>query len=257
MDCYSYNMRERSRGPENAARRTAARWEAHRFVRWEERIAAFSARRIVSSEGVRRLLPAGSPISVVPAAWEGDVAEDPAAHVRDLDVVFTGDMRYPPNRQAALRLLDEILPLVRARRPDVRAALVGRYAGAYIDRPGAAGVELHAHVSDLHAFLRRAKIAVTPMRGAGSPFKVLEAAACGAALVGTRWGLEAYGLSEVVADSSTEFADAIVGLLEDDVARARVAAAGREAARAHTAEAIAERFEEILVAAVAERQPVH
>lgn len=257
MDSYSFNMRERSRGPENAARRAAARWEAHRFVRWEERIAEFSACRIVTSDGVRRLLPHGSPVSVVPAAWEGDIEEDAPDHVRDLDVVFTGDMRYPPNRQAALRLINEILPRVRERRPDVRAALVGRYADDYTEEPNRAGVELHAFVPDLHAFLRRAKIAVAPIRGAGSPFKVLEAAACGAALVGTEWGLTAYRISEVVAESSQEFADAIVRLLGDDRARAAVAAAGRDAARAHQAKPIAARFEEILVGAAAQRDGVH
>ncbi|MGH2840283.1 MAG: glycosyltransferase [Solirubrobacteraceae bacterium] len=257
MDAFSYNMRERARGPENAARRAAARWEATRSVRWEQDIARFSAARIASSEGVKRLLPEGSPISVVPAAWEGDIADDPPGHVRDLDVVLSGNMRYPPNREAALRLVNEILPRVRELRPGVRAAIVGRNAADYAAELGAGDVELHADVPDLHAFLRRAKIAVAPIRGAGSPFKVLEAAACGAALVGSGWGLRAYGIREVIAEGSDEFADAIVRLLSDDAARGRAAAAGRDAARAHRAEGIAARFEEILVAAAAQRQALH
>jgi len=103
MDSFSYNMRERARARESAARQAAARWEARRLERWEERIAGFSCGRIASSDGVKRLLPEGSPISVVPAAWEGAITDDAPGHVRDLDVVLVGRRDERVERDPAAR----------------------------------------------------------------------------------------------------------------------------------------------------------
>ena len=241
VDALSYNMATRARGPEGWPRRVAARFEAGRFRTWEQRVAGWAAAQIATSDEVADLLPAPPKSAVIPAAWEGGVFHDPPDHVRDIDVIFTGDMSYPPNTAAATWLAREILPLVRSQR-QCSAWLVGRHADE-LDLPG---VSTAANVPDLHAYLRRAKVAVAPVRGKGSPFKTLEAAACGAALVAAGWSVACYGLDAQVAETAEEFAHGILALLSSDELRARQAAAARAAVESHSADRIARRFEVVL-----------
>jgi hypothetical protein len=241
VDSLSFNMASRARGPESPVRRGVARFEAKRMAAWERRLAEWADVQIATSDEVAELLSASAPVAVIPAAWDGPSFEDLPGHVRDIDLIFTGDMSYPPNVEAAGRLRHEILPLVRRHR-SCSTWIVGRHA----DRLDVPGVNTAANVPDLHAYLRRAKVAVAPVRGRGSPFKTLEAAACGAALVATRWSVACYGLEAQVAETGEEFASGILALLGDDELRFRQAAAARAAVDGHRSDRIADRFEAVL-----------
>src|SRR5262249_6827577 len=154
------------------------------------------------SVDVARILPREPTVEILPIGWTGDVVIDVATTTqRDIDVIFTGNMDYPPNRDGADWLQREILPRVRSVRPQTTAWIVGRAAGTVTQ----AGVESASNVPDMAAYLRRARVAVAPVFGAGSPLKTLEAAACGAAVVSTPWGLDAYGLPGAVAADTDAF----------------------------------------------------
>jgi polysaccharide biosynthesis protein PslH len=241
VDSMSFNMASRAHGPESFLRRAAARLEASRMRDWEGRIAEWADAQVATSDEVAELLAASPPVAVIPAAWEGPIFQDPDGHIRDIDVIFTGDMSYPPNSAGARWLTDEILPRVR-REQRCTAWIAGRHA----DRLDVDGVEIAANVPDLHGYLRRAKVAVAPISGRGSPFKTLEAAASGAAVVGPAWSVGCYGLDAQVAETSEEFAEGIVRLLADDDLRARQVATSRAAVERHTSDRIAARFERVL-----------
>jgi glycosyltransferase involved in cell wall biosynthesis len=228
IDALSHNMGERAKGPEPLPVRLFARIEAYLMAGWERRLAPRVAAQIGASQDVARLLPTPPEVQVLPIGWSGERA-DPQQGPRDIDVIFTGNMDYPPNRDGARWLQQEILPAVRARRPQTSGWIVGRAAAAV----AGASVESASDVPDLHSYLRRARVAVAPTFGAGSPLKTLEAAACGAAVVSTSWGLDAYDLPGALANDTDAFVEAIVGLLEDDA---------RRVAQVHELQAALERF---------------
>jgi glycosyltransferase involved in cell wall biosynthesis len=215
IDALSHNMAERARGPERLPVRLFAALEANRMSAWEGRLAGHVAAQLGASQDVVQLLPPYPPAHVIPVGWAGDVFADPDGHQRDIDVIFTGNMDYPPNRDGAEWLSREILPLVRSERPATNAWIVGRASS----RLYAPGVEVASDVPDLLAFLRRARVAVAPVYGAGSSWKTLEAAASGAAVVSTPWGLDCYDMPGAVATDTDGFVTAILHLLEDERAR--------------------------------------
>ena len=95
------------------------------------------------------------------------------------------------------------------------------------------GVELLGHVADIASVWARAHIAVLPSRREGLPLSLLEAAACGRAIVATdvpgcreiaRAGLNAL---LVPVDDAEALADAVQRLAQDAALRAKFAAAGR------------------------------
>jgi sugar transferase (PEP-CTERM/EpsH1 system associated) len=149
------------------------------------------------------------------------------------EVVFCGVMDYPPNEAAALRLIRQIWPLVRERRPDATLWLVGTGPSERM-RTAAAGdpsIHITGNVPDVRPFLWRSAVAATPLTTArGVQNKVLEALAAGLPVVvspvvaeGLPGSVEA---GVMVADSDPDFADAICRLLARSPAeRRRIAAA--------------------------------
>lgn len=230
VDALSANMRERASLERHLTLRAGARVEARLLARHERRAARWvCAQTAVSPLDAAALPDRPEPVvlplvlDLEPAASAGDADADGAAE-RDIDVIMTGDMRYPPNRDGAEWLANEIVPALRAGGRDPRVVVAGRGADTLPPLPA---VELLSDVPDIGALLRRAKVAAVPLRhGTGTPIKLLEAAANGAAPVATPWVAAATGLDVETAADATGFAAAIERLLADASLRsARVRAA--------------------------------
>ncbi len=157
---------------------------------------------------------------------------DPGVAVEPDSLVFTGDMGYEPNRDAALFFVDEVLPLVQAR-VAVRVYLVGKGAGAELKSRAGENVVVTGFVDDVRPYLDRAALYVAPLRfGSGIKNKVLEAMAMEKAVVGTALSFDGIAVSDGVeclksGESSQELADKIVALLADPGLRAQMGARAR------------------------------
>jgi glycosyltransferase involved in cell wall biosynthesis len=228
VDALSLNMRRRAGGPEPLPVRLAARGEAALLRRWERRVARWAALQAAISPADAAALPATPPVRILPNSVELTVAAGDDGE-RDIDVVLTGNMAYPPNADAARWLSDAIAPALWQARPDASIWVVGRAAGRLaLD----ARIEVRADVPALAPYLRRARLALAPLRiGTGAPNKVLEAMAAGAAVVATPIAVAPFGLPP---DAIPTGADAAAlaahadRLLGDEPERRRVAARGRE-----------------------------
>lgn len=132
---------------------------------------------------------------------------------------------------------------VRARGLDVRLVLAGSpdpenptsMTEAELHRRAAApGVQWHRHVADVRDVWRRCHVAALPSRHEGLPLALLEAAACGRALLAT----DIAGCREIAEpdvnalvfppDDAVALADAIERLARDAPLRRRLAARSRE-----------------------------
>lgn len=153
-------------------------------------------------------------------------------------LLFVGGFRHTPNVDAARWLVTDILPRVRARRPDIELHVVGSELPPHLSALGGDGVHWHGHVADLSPLLRSSRLSVAPLRfGAGVKGKVNQALAAGLPVVATTCAVEGMGLVDgidaLVADAADAFADAIVRGCEDDALWCRLAAGGLENTRRH------------------------
>jgi sugar transferase (PEP-CTERM/EpsH1 system associated) len=141
-------------------------------------------------------------------------------------LIFTGQMDYMPNVDAARRVLDHVLPAIRAVRPDATFHVVGRNPPPDLrERHGENGCHIWGRVDDIRPWLAAATHALIPLEIArGVQNKVLEAMAMALPVVVS--GEAAMGIpardSEhfSVADSDEALAQAVLALL-DEPARAR------------------------------------
>lgn len=138
------------------------------------------------------------------------------------DLVFVGGFRHPPNVDAARWLAEDILPRVRAVRPEIGLSLVGSDAPPEVLALGAQpGITVHGFVPDLEPLLDQHRISVAPLRyGAGVKGKVNQALALGLPVVATRCAVEGMGMEDgrdsLVADDAEGLAAAILRLYDDE-----------------------------------------
>lgn len=93
--------------------------------------------------------------------------------------VFTGQMDYRPNEQAALWVIEALLPHLRARLPEAMFHIVGRNpTRALMAHHGTPGVHVWGEVPDVRPFIAAADAVLAPLLIArGVQNKVLEAMA--------------------------------------------------------------------------------
>lgn len=92
---------------------------------------------------------------------------------------FTGQMDYRPNEQAALWVIEALMPKLRERYPDAKFHIVGRNpTGKLMAHHGTPGVQVWGEVPDVRPFLAAADMVLAPLLIArGVQNKVLEAMA--------------------------------------------------------------------------------
>ncbi|SAL13987.1 type 11 methyltransferase [Caballeronia udeis] len=169
----------------------------------------------------------------LPAYYYGTLADTPPLPSTRKDLLFVAGFGHPPNIDAAVWLVSEILPLIRRRFPDIRLTLVGSNPTTKVLELASDMIDVTGYVTDsqLKRYYDETRVAVVPLRfGAGVKNKVVEAMHNGAALVTTSigaQGLPALEASIPVHDDAQSFAAEVCHLLEDDVYAMRVSQAGR------------------------------
>lgn len=184
------------------------------------------ATRLSSISGNRRVIvvPNAIPVSSI----------SPTPLVREPIVGFIGTYAYTPNLDAAVVLVDEILPLLRALAPGVRVRLAGTGMPAAIEQRlrHTPNVEVLGPVADAAAFVAGCRVMALPVRlRGGVPLKLVEAMAARRPVVTTSEMVEGLhlrnGREVLVADSPQEAASALQALLSDDELASRIASSAR------------------------------
>lgn len=184
-----------------------------------------------------RLLPENH-VHVLPNGVDLDFFTPNREPRETASLVFSGKMSYHANITAAIFLVEDIMPRVWAKRPDVKVYLVGKDPTADVRKlarqasTGEGEVVVTGTVPDLRPYLWRAALAVAPIAyGAGIQNKVLEAMACAAPVVTTPQAVSALSIGEDegvhIGESADELAAAILGLLNDAAQRQQLGEAGR------------------------------
>lgn len=148
-------------------------------------------------------------------------------------LIFTGQMDYAPNEEAALRVIDRILPGIRRQLPEATFHVVGRNPSGRLTRRGSeGGVHVWGRVDDIRPWLKAADLAIVPLDIArGVQNKVLEAMAMGLPTVltsGAANGIAATdGVHFRVADSDEALVRESVALASDPAASRAMGDAAR------------------------------
>jgi glycosyltransferase involved in cell wall biosynthesis len=157
------------------------------------------------------------------------------------EVLYVGSFRHLPNILAFERLRNEIMPRVWERCPGALLRVVAgprheyfwrRFHPKSLERALDPRIAIHDFVEDLRPLYAAASVVVVPLEvSAGTNIKVMEAMACGRAIVSTPIGCAGLELSDgcdlLVRSGAAEFAAAVCQLLENAALRGALAAHAR------------------------------
>ncbi len=135
-------------------------------------------------------------------------------------IIFTGNMDFPPNYEAALWFLDHVFPLVLRQRPDVCFVIAGANPIPALLERASKNVVVTGYVEDLNREIACSESFVAPLiSGGGFKNKVLEAIINRTSVVATSMAVEFFP-SELrglltVADTPAAMADAIMAVGRD------------------------------------------
>lgn len=147
------------------------------------------------------------------------------------ELVFTGNMGYPPNVNCAEYIVKQVLPLLQKSYPDLRVMLAGATPHPKVKALAGKNVVVTGWVDDIRECYAGALIFLAPMQiGTGLQNKLLEAMSmelpcitsslCNAALKATP------DIDILIGDTPQEVADQVVRLLSDEAFRLSIANSG-------------------------------
>lgn len=164
---------------------------------------------------------------------------------RPLSMIFTGDLSYRPNVDAAVFFADRILPMIREELPGAVFRVVGRNPSpSVLTLKQQPGIDIVGFVPDLAEEVTRSTIYVLPMRlGSGIRSKLFDVFPLAKGIVTTTIGAEGLELRHdrncLIADEAPDFARSCIRLLNDDEKRKKLGnEAGRLASEVYTQENI-------------------
>jgi glycosyltransferase involved in cell wall biosynthesis len=190
----------------------------------------------VSQEDAAALtcLAPGARVAVVPNGVDVDEFRPDGGTGRG--GAYVGGLHWFPNADALQYFANDILPHVRAARPDAPVAWIGSATADerrhYAER---FGIDVSGYVDDVRPLMREAACHIVPLRaGGGTRLKILNSWAMAKPVVSTSIGCEGLdavdGRNILIRDDPKDFAAAMLAVLEDEALARQLGEAGRATA---------------------------
>jgi len=169
-------------------------------------------------------------------------------------VLFVGGFEHPPNVDAAIYLVREIMPHVWTRLGDVSVTIVGGSPPKEVIELASSRVDVTGWIAELEPLLDSARALVVPVRfGAGVKGKITQGLAAGLPVVTTSLGAEGLdgmdGENMLIGEDVDALAQRIVRVVEDDELWQSLSSGGQDLVATKCSLAVLEeRLREVLAA---------
>jgi len=205
-------------------------WEKH-FWRQATRLVAMSA----SDKQIMQEAGKGSKVDVVANGVDINYfAKIKPAKTKTPTILFVGNFKWLPNKDAAKFLVNHIWPRISQKLPQAKLWIVGRNPTQDIldlaDKPNTA---VTGDMPDIRTAFKKASVLLAPIRnGRGTKYKVLEAMASQVPVVTTQLGIEGIaaqpGQSVLIAETAEALAQKTIQVLTNAQLSKKLAANGKE-----------------------------
>ncbi len=220
QDVFSYGVKRRiSKAP--FWLKPVLKLEYKRLTRYEAKVFDIFDVKTIISVPDRELIKHKDKhkIHVIPNGVDHDFFK-PLDKPKTYEVVFTGNMSYPPNVDAAGFLAKEIMSLVWEKYPSAKLLLAGASPDPKVKALSSDKIKVSGWLDDIRDAYASAKIFIAPMRiGTGLQNKLLEAMSMKIPSITTplaNAALQAHTGKEIlVGETAEELAGNIIRLLDD------------------------------------------
>ena len=208
--------------------------EYKRLLKYENEIFSYFDNKIIISKPDRDFIPhpEKEKIHIIPNGVDYDYFKA-VEHKKEYDILFTGNMKYPPNVNSVEYLVKEILPEVYKIKPNVNLLIAGANPHFRVKNLRSKKVHVSGWVKDIRECYEKSRIFIAPMQiGTGLQNKLLEAMAMKLPCITSQLAnkaLEAKNNVEIlIGNNPSEYANHIISLLENEEFSNNIAAKGDE-----------------------------
>ena len=231
QDIFSYGMKRRA-DIASFITRPVFNMEYRRLKRFETiTFDDFDVKTIIS-EPDRDLFPheRRNEILIIPNGVDHDFFK-PQEREKKYDLVFTGNMSYPPNVNAVDYLANEILPIVWKTLPETKLYIAGATPDPKVKKAASERIIVSGWLDDIRDAYAQSRVFIAPMRiGTGLQNKLLEAMSMRLPAITSPLANASLGAKPneeiLVGSNAEEMAQHIITLLTDKEKAERLAQAG-------------------------------
>jgi len=211
--------------------------EAIRLKRYEHFIYDYFDNHIIISSQDRELIVNihNDDIKVVPNGV--DYMDYQAKEMdKKYDLIFTGNMAYPPNVDSVIYLVNYIMPLVWRENPNIKLVIAGAEPDRKVLKLKSDKITVTGWVEDISIYYAASKVFIAPMQiGTGLQNKLLEAMAMKLPCITSTLANNALGATHqnniLIGNAPEEYAQHILSLLNDDELYQKIANNGNQFVR--------------------------
>jgi sugar transferase (PEP-CTERM/EpsH1 system associated) len=231
QDIFSYGMKRRA-DIASFVTRPIYNMEYRRLCRYEAAIFEDFDVKSIISEPDRDLFPhkRRNEILIIPNGVDHDYFK-PQEREKQYDLVFTGNMSYPPNVNAVDYLANDILPIVWKTLPDVKLYIAGATPDPKVKKAASERIIVSGWLDDIRDAYAQSRVFIAPMRiGTGLQNKLLEAMSMRLPAITSPLANASLGAKPneeiLVGSNAEEMAQHIITLLTDTQKAEQIAHAG-------------------------------
>ena len=231
QDIFSYGMKRRA-DVASFVTRPIYNMEYRRLTRYEAAIFEDFDVRTIISEPDRDLFPheKRDEILIIPNGVDHEFFK-PQECEKKYDLVFTGNMSYPPNVNAVEYLANEILPIVWKTLPETKMYIAGATPDPKVKKAASDKIIVSGWLDDIRTAYAQSRVFIAPMRiGTGLQNKLLEAMSMRLPAITSPLANASLGAKPneeiLVGSNAEEMAQHILTLLTDKEKADQIAQAG-------------------------------
>lgn len=220
MDAFSTGL-ERVAKHSPLPKKIAVKAERHRLKKYERYIFDYFEYHTIISEQDKKLIPheRNESITVVPNGVDFDYYSPQQAE-KKYDLIFYGNMNYPPNIESALFISNKVMPLLLKKNPEIKFVIAGATPSIEIEKLKGPNTEVTGWVEDIREYIAASRIHLAPMFSSiGLQNKILQAMAMKVPCIVSTLSNNAIHAPVndcvLIADTPEEFADKITLLLSN------------------------------------------
>ena len=171
---------------------------------------------------------------VIPICVDPEVTNEIRFNKNANRITFLGGMHWPPNAAGIDWFFQEVWPLVQKMASDSILTVIGKNPPSTLVRAQSvdSNIEVTGYADNPQRYLEETAAFIVPLHaGGGMRVKIVDAWSWGLPVVSTSVGAEGINTTKsrdiLIADSPSEFADAVLTLLNNREHARRIAKAGR------------------------------
>lgn len=229
--------------------------ETTRLKRYEHQIFnAFDNLTIISEQDKNLIVHIkNDAIQIIPNGVDYEMFKFQENSEKKYDLIFTGNMAYPPNIDSVVYLVNEVMPLVWEKYPDVKLVIAGAEPDKKVLQLASKNVEVTGWIKDIATYYAATKIFIAPMQiGTGLQNKLLEAMAMKLPCVTSQLANNALGAkhqnSILIGNEPEEYYEHIISLLENKNLYNNIATSGYDFVKKnYTWEGTTQKLNELII----------